>query len=141
MKTVLYLVLLTALFSLSSCRKYDKNASTRIGFYCLGNSPAPVGENALQLFIDDVHQGNLNVSGTELTCGSKELFYFTMDGREHQVDLRTSDGKLLSAEYLQVDKNSCRNGTSRDKRKKVEGINGSSVRSTDDCTIYAFTLN
>ncbi len=142
MKTLLSILLITMLLSVSSCRKCDKDATSKVGFYCLQSSSPGNPEETYQLFIDDAYRGDVHISGSELSCGSGQLLDITMDGRKHQVDLKNREGKYLSAQYLVIQKNKLRNGSTCSDGKKVEGTNGSSVSSTPDgCNIYAFIVD
>ncbi len=142
MKKIAMLSCILILLGTVSCKKSRENHSNRIGFYCLSKT-LQNSEEKLKLFIDDVYQGDVNVSDTELTSQSDLLFFMTLDGKKHQVDLKNSKGEYLSANYLQAQENKTEAGSSRDLNKMSGRPTGCSVKgaAAGQPTVFAFLVD
>jgi hypothetical protein len=140
MKNKLLYLLPAIILIIAGCNKSDENAITRVGFYCQSQS-TPDHTEIYRLFIDDKYICDLRVDDKELSCGAEQMKYVELNGKEHQVDLKDENDRYLSANYLKVQKNKMETGSSHNPEKQVEGTNGCSFRSADDCSVFAFFVD
>lgn len=143
MKQLIIICSTLVAITLFSCKKAVDKTTTKVGFYLADSSMQNNETTLYQLFIDDEYKGKIYALNYEPTETDAKVLFYTIDSKKHDIDLKNNKGEYLSTGYLQIDKNSLSAGTGGDRKKVVEGLNGSSVnqKTENKYALYAFMKN
>jgi|GEM_PF-5926990 len=143
MKNIILLSAVALLITLASCQKTIDHTKTKVGFYLNDKGISFNEQTPYQLYIDDEYKGKIYALDYEPTDTDSKVLFYTLDSKKHEIDLKNEKGEYISTGYLQIETNKTACGAGYNKKKPVEGINGSTYnKKTENAyALYAFMKN